>query len=212
MNRKKHIFFDFDGMKFDTIPKQVEYLNQRYGLNLTVDDHTDGLFLDEILNKHLPADKHVTRIDAYRDVSKYFLESHEWHEGIMPMEGMAETLEALSKEYVLWTVTARQIGGIDVIKQVLDRHVPNCIEDIHCVWRYQDGDFKAVSKREFIESIDGEKVGFLDDSPSEVEQIQDIVPSWLFDPTGKHDSNTKIKNRVRSWREIKGLFLKNPDN
>ena len=204
---KPHIFFDFDGLKFNTVPTQTKYLNERWGVNLVPTDYPDGSYYEDTLNKYLADDKKVTREEVYDDLVENFLKSREWHEQILPMEGMQEVMNALAKKHTLWTVTARQWGGIEMIRYMLDKHIPSCITNIHCVWTNKDKVFTSVSKRNFIESIEGEKIGFIDDSPHEVQQIQDLIPSYLFDPKGIHDGNAKIINRVRSWEEIGKIFL-----
>jgi hypothetical protein len=204
---QKNIFLDLDGLKFDTLDAHVAYMNWRYGINSKPSDYLNNPPLQAVVNSYLPAEKHVTREEVYADSGKNFLSSIEWHKDVLPFEDMCEVLPELAKKYRLWTVTARQKGGLHVVKYLLNKYIPNCIYEIHCVWEYVDNEFRDIPKKQFISSVSGEKIGFIDDTPHEVIELQPVLPSYLFDPTGINDSHPHIKNRVRSWKEIGELFL-----
>ena len=205
---KSALFIDLDNTKFDTIPAHVSYFNEKYQINSIGKDYANNPPLNLVLNAYLPQDKWVTREEAYRDATENFLHSMEHHKDILPMPYMAEVISLLAEKYVLWTVTARPKNTLDVIKYLIDRHIPNCISGIHCVWNHEgNGIFIGTSKRDFIEKFEGEKAGFIDDSATEILEMQDILPSYLFDPLGLNNSIIEIRNRVRSWEEIGNTFL-----
>lgn len=206
---KPNLFFDFDGMKFDTIPAQVAYLNNRYGINTTISEYFgSGKSLDHVIEKYIISST-VTRDQVYKDFGKNFITSKEWHENVQPMEGMTKILPQLSKDYTLWTVTARQERGMEIIKYLLNTHVPGCIADdhIHCVFRDHGDTFIGISKKKFIQTVPGKKAGFFDDSPHEIEETKKIVPSYLFDPYNLH-KRIDGAHYLQSWYEIAELFCR----
>jgi len=105
-------------------------------------------------------------------------------------------------------VTARPKDGLSVIEHLIENHIPGCINGIHCVWEHLgDGKYNEISKREFIKNFPGNKVGFIDDSASEILKVQDVLTSYLFDPLGVNDHIEEIYYRLRSWNEIGHYFL-----
>ncbi|MFA6158221.1 MAG: hypothetical protein WCV82_04040 [Candidatus Paceibacterota bacterium] len=204
---KPILFFDFDDTKIDTIPAIVSYINGHYGIPSVYADYVNGPSLELIINKYLPRERHVSPEEAYLNHGKNFQCSIDIHEGIPAMDGMIEVVPLLAQQYEIWTVTAREKVCQPVIKHVLDKHVPGCIAGIHCVWEYRDGAYHGIQKRDFISSFKGEKVAFFDDSPKEILAVQDVIPSYLFDPRHLHDHMRDIQLRVRSWREISEILL-----
>ena len=202
------MFFDLDGMKFKTLPAQVAYVNKRYGIRTTLSDHIGrNHTLDSLVRERCPG-LHFTRDEFYGDLAENFLTSVDWHKDVPPMDGMTAIAPLLAEKYTLMTVTARQKSGIDVIKYLLDAHIPKCISEIHCVYeKAADGTFKETSKKDFILSVSGEKIAFFDDTPEEIISMGDTVPSYLYDPDGLHHGMTGITNRVHSWWHIGEIFL-----
>lgn len=201
--------FDFDGMKFHTAVAHCAYYNHRYGIHSKPEDFLKNIPVDTIIKSYLPKELHHTVVlaDVYEDVGKNFLSSLEWHKHVTPIEEMCEVMHRLAPNFELWTVTARQKTSTPVIQHLLDTYIPNCISGIHCVWDHKGGGvFKGVSKRKFAESLEGDIVGFFDDSVEEVLAMQDLVPSYLFDMNNLHDDRSDIQNRVRSWLEIEQIF------
>lgn len=182
--KKQNLFFDLDGMKFDTLPAHVAYINYRYGINTVPSEYIgNNDSLDTLIKKHAPGIDSSWE-DIYLDVGQNFHSSIEWHKEVKPMEDMCEVILLLAKKYhKLYTVTARQKSGYHVVKHLLDTHIPGCISDIHCVWDYVKGKgFVEIAKKDFIQSIKGDNIAFFDDSVSEVKKTAQIIPSYLFDP------------------------------
>ncbi len=207
-NKKPAMFCDFDGFKFNTLPAHRDYINQKYNINIITLEYSHGDKLEDLINQYLSHEDKVTRAYVYEDLAKNFLTSIDWHKEVKPFEDMPEVMKELSQKYRIMTVTARQKTSINSIQYLIDKFIPDCIEEIHCVWEHLgNGEFKENSKRDFILNHKGEKIGFFDDSPKEILRLHDAIPSYLFDPTGLHDSNLEIENRIRSWKEIGDLLL-----
>jgi hypothetical protein len=205
--KQRTLFFDFDGVKFDTTQHHVDYINNRFAIKSVISDYINNPPLDKIVKKYLPEDTEIDATDLYRGLSKLFLDSIDSHETVFPIDGMVQTIFSLSKIYNLVTVTARPDSGRHVIEHMLHKYVPGCISEIHCVWTYKNNEFVPVTKKEFIQNYPGKKVAFLDDSATEIKKLQEIIPSYLFDPCGYNDHETTIQRRVRSWQEFGNLFL-----
>jgi hypothetical protein len=205
--KKPILFFDFDGLQFDTTPAIVAYMNKRYGMNSTAADYLNNPPLYTIVNSYC-GEGTVTEDDANLDLAENFLCCHETHKTVKPVPGFTVVLPRLAKRYEVWTVTARQTVGLSVIQGLLDAHVPDCVSGVHCVWEHVGNKvLKERSKRDFIASFDGPKLAFVDDSVREIVKVQDILPSFLFDPHGFNDGVVGIRNRIRSWHKIGELFL-----
>jgi hypothetical protein len=203
---KPHVFFDFDGLKFNTAPAHAAYMNERWNIQSVDSDYSGDEPLDGIIKKY-NKNSTVTLEEVYEDLGKNFLTSLIHHEKVLPWNGMLEVMPLVAKKYTSWTVTARQKSGIDVIKYLLDKHIRGLITDVHCVWDHKGGGvFHSVTKREFIASIAGEKIAFFDDAPREILDVQDLLPSYLFDPVGTHNDNVRIGRRVRSWEDIGNIL------
>ena len=209
MKKKPVLFLDFDDLKFGTLDAHVRYVDRTYGIVTDPADYANNPPLGSSINKHLPADRHITDADAYRHLTENFHTSIEWHADVRPMAGMPEAVIRLARRYDLWIVTARPKHASTVVDHLLEKYVPGCIAGIHYVWEYSgNGIFKEVAKKhEFIRDFKGDKVAFIDDSPKEILRTQEVIASYLFDETGRHDSLSDIRLRVRSWREITELFL-----
>lgn len=201
-----NIFFDFDEFMFRTGDHLVSYVNNRWNISTKQEDYGNNPPLDKIIKWHRP-DIQVTFNEAYLDVGQNFHASHELHEAVLPHDDMPEIVGQLAKYYRLYVVTSRQKFGRSVVERVLDRHVPGCIADIHMVWDFVDGEYVAHPKKDFVKNVPGENIAFFDDTPDEIINMQGIIPSYLFDPTGKHETLTDIKLRVDSWKKIGELYI-----
>lgn len=204
---KSHLFFDIDGMKFHTMPAQIAYANKTYGINILPEEyHLIGHYLDSVIKKHRP-DITLSREEIYTDWGKNFLASKKWHRDVLPMEGMPRVMKELPKKYIIHDVTARQSHGIHVIKYLLDKFIPGCVNNIHCVWTQTGaGGFIGVTKKAYIASVQGKKDGFFDDSLHEIEETKAIIPSYLFDHVNLH-SDVEGADIVRSWEQIGDILL-----
>lgn len=207
---KPYLFLDLDETMFSTLNHMVNYINDRHGINSTVDDHIgNNDSLDEVIRRHKP-DFNLSWGETYADVGINFHASIEKHDSVLPMQNMPRVVKELSKKYRLVIVTARQKIGLPVINHLIDKHIPGCIAHTHCVWEYVgNGKFNEImSKRAFIKNISGKKAGFVDDSVHEVMKLEDILPCFLYDPTNQHKTVPHIPNRLHSWEQIGNTFLK----
>ncbi len=205
MKKKPHLFFDFDEFIVKSKAAAVAYINKKYGINTTEEDHGDNDSLLEVIKKH-DENLNVSFDEAYLDIGHNFHASIEVQKNIPLMEGAKEIIPWLSEKYHLWIVTARQKVGLTAINHILDEYFPGCFQGVHCVWDYIDGiGYSESSKKDFILSIPGERVAFIDDSPKEIQRIENIIPTYLFDPKGAYSSYEG--NKVSSWQEIGKIFL-----
>jgi 5'(3')-deoxyribonucleotidase len=207
---KPYLFLDLDEMMFATLQHMVDYINKRHGINSTIHDHIgQNDTLDSVIKRY-NKDYNLSWGETYMDVGINFHASLEIHKNVLPMEGMPEAVKQLSKKYRLVVVTARQKAGYEVIRYLLNKHVPGCITHIHCVWEHiGNGRFNEImSKRKFIESVSGKKTGFIDDSVHEIKKLMSVLDCYLFDPTNLHESVPGIPNRVHGWDHIHNTFLR----
>lgn len=203
---KPHIFLDLDNLKYHTTPAHMEYVNSTYSVKTVYEDYLDMSNLHAVLKTYT---NNVPDYDQFwNDMGINFLSSIKWHEKVEPFPDMREVVFELVEKYTLWTVTARQRRTKKVIEYLNNKHIPNCITDVHCVWIDQeDGTFSKHPKKDFILSTEGDKIAFIDDTPREIYDMGKIIPSYLFDPSIRYSHLADIPHRFESWRQIGETFL-----
>lgn len=205
--KKPLLFLDFDGLQFNTTPVTMNYINERYGINSLPFEYADHFNPLDLLKKygaqHIP-----TWNEFWLDIGINCIASIKHHEFCQPMEGFVEVVKELSLKYEIWTVTARQKSSHVVVQYLKEKYIPNIITGVHHVWEeLPDRTFKSVFKKDFIDTFQGEKIAFIDDSPTEILALQETLPSFLFDPCHVHTKKEDIKIRVHSWYEIGDRLL-----
>lgn len=205
---KPYLFFDFDNTKFHTTPALMSYINRRWNINSIESDYIDKNDDIELIIRKYRNNIKISREEVYEDLGNNFNNSIVEHERVEPLKDMCGIVTLLSEKYNMWTVTARQKEGMLVIMHILNKYIPKCISGVHCVWEHMgNGEFKETSKRSFIESMPGQNIAFVDDSPKEILKMQSLIPSYLFDPNRIHEDLIGIDNRIYSWKEIGEKFL-----
>lgn len=205
MNNK--LFFDLDQTMFDTNPSAEDYIMEKYGLNVDLNQHYKNLSTLDIINSQLDSNDKLDFNLFWRDYGDNFLNSIERHENVSPFIGMVDVIKELSKKNSLYIVTARQdIDNSKVIYYLLNKYIKNCITDIHCVWRLNKNKYIPFHKDEYIRTHSGNKIAFFDDHPKEVNSMQKIIPSYLFDPNKIHTKTNGIQ-KIFSWDQIGKKFL-----
>lgn len=210
MYNKPNLFFDVDNTMFDSNHLMLEALNELFGIKAVISDFYNNPTLSVILERYKPElCLEFSHDEISKRFSEYFLDSHEKHEAIEPFPDMPEVITKLSKRYNIWVNTARPHSSLPVLRSLFQKYTPGCVTGIHCVWHYLNGKYhKKLSKREFIiKGVRGTNRAFFDDCPDHIRDIQDIIPSYLFDPTGIYDAEPGIHNRVRSWKEKEELSI-----
>ncbi|MBP9714913.1 MAG: hypothetical protein KBD52_00255 [Candidatus Pacebacteria bacterium] len=207
---KPTLFLDLDGTKFQTLFAHVVYINHKYGIQSSPIDYANNPPLQDVIRKYTPKENHhlITEDEVYEDIQVNFLNNKVWVERIPPMEDMPRVVKELLRKYILWTLTARQAGNSDMTWNLINKHILGCISGIHFVHTKNPNGkgFSKFSKVEFVKLFPGEKAGFVDDSANEVIQMEDTIPSYLFDPFGFND-HVSVQNRLRTWKEIGDTFL-----
>jgi phosphoglycolate phosphatase-like HAD superfamily hydrolase len=204
---KPVLFFDFDDTLFDTRGLTIEFIRAYYKVDIQHDGYFCGSNLHEAVNKHLPEEDHVEKDDFYLHWSENFGQSRAWYERSEPLELVKEIIPQLKERYDLWIVTARQKSTKIAVDHLVDKYFPHSFSGMHFVWDHTRVLNPGKPKRDFIADFEGESVAFIDDSPTEIEKTQDLIPSYLLDRHGFHEDKTHIERRVRNWSEIANIFL-----
>lgn len=208
---KPVLFFDFDDTIFRIRHLMARFLKDHYDFDMDLGKFVNGSSLHELLNQHLPPNKQISATEFYSHCSANFTGSIEWHNEGEPVEGALDTIPRLHKEYDLWIVTARDSATRPAVEFILNKYFKEMFQGIHFVWKFDEtkSEFVGTPKKDFIYNFDlhREKVAFFDDSPGEIEKVQDVIPSYLFDPHGFHVDEHLIRNRIISWQEIADLLL-----
>ncbi len=204
---KPNFILDFDNVLFYTWFAHLSYLNEIYGINTVLEDYLDSPPLTSLVNKYLPG-RNITSPEFYVLFEEDFSKSLERHKDVFPLKGMPEVLSEIKKKYKLWVVTARTENSLHIMKYLIDKYIPNCLEEIYFVRKYiGNGNYERSPKINLIEKIPEKKVAFIDDCLREVTATKDILPSYLFDQHNFYRDVDKGVKVVKNWEEIGNLFL-----
>ncbi|MFA6920085.1 MAG: HAD hydrolase-like protein [Candidatus Paceibacterota bacterium] len=203
--KKSNLFFDLDDTILNTKPVVIEFINKKYNVNITESDYRYNDNFPEVIKKYDPKFK-MSFEDFYIDYGKNFIASIDSNKNIQLISGAKVVIPFLYEKYNLFIVTAREKSGMNVINYLLKKYLSkNYFKQIHCVWRRAGDTFVAESKKDFILSIHGKKVAFIDDSVKEVQKMSDFLPTFLFDQ--KDENKIDGIKTLKNWSEIAEMFL-----
>lgn len=203
--KKKNLIFDLDDTLFKSRQVLIVYMNKTWGIQSQESDYTTQDTLHLIVQKYLN-DPSVTREQVYGHYWKNFSYSDYWHSKLFPMPHMPEVVFGLVKKYNLSIATRRSNQSEVQVNKLLNTFIPNCISSVYFATKTNDGiNYVYQRKRDFILGLNGESIAYFDDSPMEIEQTEDIIDSFLFDPNDEHPLRQMMK--MRSWLEIGNRYL-----
>lgn len=199
-------FFDFDDTLIPTKHLVVKYMNSTYNINTNTGDWVDNDNYDSVIKKFKP-DSCVIPDEIYLNFGRDFFPFFSLEEFSL-FDGAREAIEEMHEKYNLYVVTSRQGKEKNHIKKILkNQGVLDLFEYVHCVYNWENNKFISQPKAEFIKSIPGVKIGFLDDSLSEVtKSIGSVLCPLLFDPHGKHTKEVGRLEIVSCWKQVKREF------
>lgn len=204
--KKGNIILDFDNTIFLSSNVLVDYINQRWEINAKESDFTSDNKLHEVVQKYT-GDFSITYEKVYVDYRENCMLSQEWQNKIIPIPDACEVILDLSREYSLFIATKRIDNSEALVRGIVDKYLPGCIQNIYFAIKYINGSrYLELPKRYFITILSGKNIAFIDDSKNEIEEVRDIVPSYLFDPNNKHGIIEGI-SKVKGWKEIGSIFL-----
>lgn len=198
-------FVDFDDTITPTKHLVAQYLSSRYGVNLTRDDITNNNDFGLILKS---SGVNVDRNQIYLDFGKNFFPSFAL-ENFALYSGAKEAIEKLSEIYNIYIVTSRQESEKKYLRDILEFYnLFKCFEDIHCVWKWNGGQFIEDSKTSFMKRQKGTNIGFLDDSLEEIKNAvkETIGYPVLFDPFLIHKKEGLGYDVCSSWEKVEKTF------
>jgi len=206
---KGYIFLDFDDVMFNTSIQHIKFNNLYFGINSKPEDYENSEVID-VIKKYRP-DFAQSYYEMWFNIMNNFHMSYEWQGKIQPLPRMTEVVRALSQKYNLLVPTGRPQNSREVINWLLEKHVPGCISQVHCVYAFSGGEIFVQPKTDFVKSIVGEKIAFIDDSKNEINKMQaklDNKPvSYLFDSQESYATTNQVFKCLRSWEEIGQRFL-----
>lgn len=209
---KPFLFLDFDDTLVNTEILFRRWIVETFGVEAPAGyiNHNE---LPEIINSLIPGIQKIDPNAFYRKMNEEFLHNDFWCSQLVPLSGADAVLPKLAEKYNLQIVTARPTTSFEVVNKILNRLFPNCISSVSFVWRLdENGVYQKINdKHEIVSLKNGQRAGFVDDSPSEVMKFinREVEQVILFDPQERHNSvfPSPIK-KIKSWKEIEDLFLK----
>lgn len=200
---------DFDETLVSTTMQTRRFLNHRFGIQMPLENsgYLCGHSLYDLVKQYLPVNHELDEATLYQILGSEFLASSHWHEDVCPVEGAQDAVTNIAKQHKIYVATARQNTSMAVVKMLLEKFFPACVQDVHCVWTHLgNGAFNGVSKKEFIQKL-GRPFAYVDDNPKETCEIHGSTDHvLLFDPNMYH-CNVTDSRRVTSWREIEKILL-----
>ena len=207
---KKKFLIDFDNTPVDTRKCHSDYVNYTYDIQSVPEEFVNNASIASIIKKHWK-DFDISDVEVMEHMGVYFHTSTNWHKNAKPIdEHVCNILTELSKKYELVVATARQDRSEKLVRHLLELHFPLCvIEKIHFVHtRVSHEKFIHIPKRQFVQEVGPNKfVCFVDDSTKEIKNMQDLIPSHLFDAWNLFENVSDIQSRVSSWKTIGELYL-----
>lgn len=205
MSKIEHVFFDFDGLLFDTFPMFAKYYGDKYSIPIKA-EHFHSVKDAFALVTSFGVD--VTRNELYMECNDECLVSSQWHQAVTPYQGAQEVISALKDIYFLHVVTARQSTGEYVIRELCEKFFPGCIPYVHCAWYRENDTVVERPKIEYLDSHNSHGI-FYDDTPEEILRAQKSqnVRCVLFDPYHSFSNTSHIRERVHSWEHIRNQLL-----
>lgn len=187
MSSKPVLAIDCDDVLLHYVPAVVEWHNQVYATQLTLNDFTSFQF-----SRIWGGDN-----DGTVEKVKRFSETEEY-EQLQCIEGAKQALEELSKYYELNVVTARFPDRAEITQRWIDTNFPGLIHKIYYTFD------KATACQQL------NAYALIDDSVSNIAKCQQVVTkSILFDHNQTYLWNKDVSNldskkfvRAHSWKEI----------
>lgn len=210
---KGYVFFDFDDFLFKTNHTFIRFVYDFFEIIITEQEMAYNQDWYHFILSRIPKKKasmFSEREDFWIYVREHYLNSLEYHEDVVPMQGVLDIVPSLSEDYRLVIVTNRNRECLDTVEYVLQKHLPECFELIHFVY---NGPQIVANKPDFISNFECKlpKFCFFDDHIKEVETVGKVIPSYLFDPENHHHTSTLKKDGryVDSWYKIPGIIALN---
>lgn len=196
---KQIVAVDIDDVLSSQNEAVMHFMNEHYGLGLTIEDYSiEGPYW-EYWNT-------VWKVDAAEADKR--IEAFYKAEGAMmqqPLDQVIEVLTELKKKYDLVVITARHNDHTEITHRWLNQHFPGMFNDVHFVHVWDSS--KKVSKAQICKEIGA---GYLiDDNLEHCElALEAGVTPLLFGEYGwnKKPHLPKGMRRFKDWQEIKEYF------
>jgi len=198
------IGIDMDEVLSLTLPAFIEYHNQKYKTNKTIDDCYKLKSKD-----YIEAHAELFDISKAEFIKRWYeFCDTDYHHSMKPMDESIESILNLSKNHDLYIITSRSPNALNVTRNWLNKHYGNAFKEIKQL-EYHDHNHNLAkfTKADLCKMINIDI--FIDDTLEHAINCANAgIPVLLFDNQEKHFwNNTKEKlnpliKRVHSWKEI----------
>jgi 5'(3')-deoxyribonucleotidase len=195
--KKQVIAVDIDDVLAVNVPAFVEFSNQKWGTNLTVEDFNEGWAKmwgvdHEVVAERSKEWQKARLVRTY----KHFNEAH-------------LVLEKLAKKYELVITTSRPTVMTDDTSEWIAKYFPGIFSAIHFsgIWDNLDKGAHLLTKGELLKEIGASYL--IDDQPKHCVAADEVgIKSLLFGdyPWNKDTKLSKNIVRVKDWRAIEEYF------
>ena len=194
---KKTIAVDIDDVLAINVPAFIEFSNQRWKTNLTIEDFTeDWRTMWEVDTETLAA--RVKELDDQKLVA-----------GFEHFKDATETLAALKRKFKLVITTSRRRVLIPQTTDWINNYFPDLFEEIHHagIWDKLEKQAYQATKAELCRQIGADYL--IDDHPKHCFAAAEAgIPSLLFGeyPWNKGSKLPDGVSRVKNWQEVGEYF------
>ncbi|MES2216047.1 MAG: hypothetical protein V4481_01995 [Patescibacteria group bacterium] len=196
METKRIIAIDIDDVIAQSAPAFVEYSNQKYGTNLTVDDYQE----------HWAAVWKVEHEELQRRAAEYHESGHV--ATYSATEGAFEALKQLKERFRLVAVTSRRNSINQLTRAWLQKYYPGIFDDIiFCGFFDSEQNGIHFTKGELIKNLGA--AYFIDDQIKHISAAaKNNIESLLFGNYSWNKLDTLPPNtvRVKNWQEVINYF------
>lgn len=183
---------DLDGLYADLNAGFADFYNKKKGTNIDFEETGRVYGYDNFLG--ISKEEAFDLVDEYTQSSAY--------EQMKPVKGSVEGIKEITKDNDLWIVTSRPEMQKKVTREFIDKHTPNCFEDIiHTGQFSRDGSHKTT-KGEVCEKLGLEL--FIEDYIDYVNDVLrfDIPVIWFRRFGIKDGHDNPLVKPVNTWKEI----------
>jgi uncharacterized HAD superfamily protein len=196
MKVKPIIALDIDDVIAANASAFIEYSNQRWGTNLTIDDYQEDWA--SMWNIDLK--------EAKERSAQYHESGHVATYSII--EGAYEALEQLKERFRIIAITSRRNSINQLTRDWLQKHYPNIFDDIiFCGFFDSEQSGIHLTKGGLVKNIDADY--FIDDQMKHVSAVaKHGIKSFLFGDYFWNKTDALAENiiRVKNWQEIVDYF------
>ena len=192
-----NIYLDIDDTLADHTSEFVNYINEKYKINLNKNE----------LKDHDCRNLLFSKFNLHSEIFREFHKSSNFKK-INPMDGSLSIITDISKFHNLFLITGRPFDLKDVTENWVSNFFPNCFSNLYITQQFpNDGEIKGPNKLEICQKLKC-SIAIDDDPLTALKMANDGMSVLLFDQPWNKDIEHEKITRVFNWQQINNLLNK----